>query len=106
VTSSTSTKRIIQSQNFNQQLQIKCKENRPRLCKKSVKKINKNTTKTFQCTYLARLKEKSNFLSWPFEDELLDFDGACFGGASFAGSLGCELDAPAIQPHSNIMAII
>ena len=65
---------------------------------------NNNTAEKF--TYLARLKENSNFLSGPFGDELLDFDGASFGGASLGDSLGCALDEPVTQIHKKTNAII
>jgi len=45
--------------------------------------------KPARCTYLAKLKENSNFLSGPLEEDPLDFEGASFGG-----SLGCALDEP------------
>ena len=50
------------------------------------------------------MKENSNFLSGPFEDDPLDFDGASLGGASFADSLGCAVDGPVTwQKQLNIL---
>jgi len=46
------------------------------------------------------LKENSNFLSEPFDDDPLDLDGVSLGGGSFAASLGVVLEGPITQTYT------